>query len=82
METLIGLIAGMLTSTGFIPQIVRGYRTKKMEDVSYYMPVIIATGMFLWFVYGIMRRDIPIMVANAFGIACNIAIIAMKRKYS
>ena len=81
METIIGLIAGALTSSGFIPQIIKGWRTKKMEDVSYYMPIILAIGMFLWLIYGIMLKDIPIIAANVFGTACNIAIIIMKRLY-
>jgi len=37
METIIGLVAGALTSFGFVPQIVRGLKTKRMEDVSYYI---------------------------------------------
>ena len=32
---LFGLIAGAVTSMGFLPQLVRGYRTKKLEDVSW-----------------------------------------------
>ena len=81
MQTLIGLIAGMLTSFGFVPQIVKGLKTKKMEDVSYYMPIILAIGMSLWLVYGVLRRDIAIIAANIFGTACNIAIVIMKRIY-
>jgi len=81
MKTLIGLIAGALTSFGFVPQIVKGWRTKKMEDVSYYMPIILAIGMSLWLVYGIMQEDILIIAANIFGTACNIVIVAMKKLY-
>ncbi|MCD6222926.1 MAG: SemiSWEET transporter [Thermoplasmata archaeon] len=81
METIIGLVAGALTSFGFVPQIVKGLKTKKMEDVSYYMPVILAVGMSLWLVYGLLRRDIAIIAANIFGTACNIVIVAMKRMY-
>ena len=44
-----GLVAGAITSLGFIPQLVRGYRTKKLEDVSYYMPIVLAFGMFALF---------------------------------
>ena len=78
---IIGLVAGALTSFGFVPQIVRGLKTKKMEDVSYYMPAILAVGMSLWLFYGLLRHDIAIITANIFGTACNIVIVAMKRRY-
>lgn len=79
--TIIGLIAGAITSFGFIPQIVKGLKTKKLEDVSYYMPVILAIGMSLWLIYGLIQNDIAIVSANVFGTACNVIIIAMKKKY-
>jgi MtN3 and saliva related transmembrane protein len=77
----LGIIAGTITSFGFIPQLVKGFRTKKMEDVSYYMPIMLAIGMFLWLLYGIYRADLAIIAANIFGIGCNILLIIMKNYY-
>ena len=85
MEPLIeilGLIAGAVTSLGFIPQLIKGYKTKKLGDVSYYMPAILAIGMFLWFFYGIVIPAFAVIIANAFGIFCCLALIFMKKKYS
>jgi uncharacterized protein with PQ loop repeat len=31
----LGLVAGAVTSMGFIPQLIRGYRTKELDDVSW-----------------------------------------------
>jgi MtN3 and saliva related transmembrane protein len=80
--TLLGFTAGVVTSVGFIPQLIRGYRTKKLHDISYWMPLVLALGMFLWLVYGFFRSDIAIIVANSFGITCNILLITMKKWYS
>ena len=77
-----GLIAGAITSIGFIPQIVRGYKTKKLDDISYYMPIVLVIGMSLWFVYGMLAEALAIMAANAFGVGCNFTLIIMKRRYS
>ena len=79
---ILGLIAGAVTSIGFIPQLIRGYKTKKLEDVSYFMPIILAIGMSLWLVYGILIEALAIIIANAFGIGCCITLIIMKKKYS
>lgn len=79
---LLGLTAGGITSLGFIPQLIRGYRTKKLDDVSYYMPLTLAFGMSLWLLYGIVLEKFPIIVANGFGISCCFILIIMKRIYS
>jgi len=79
--TVLGLLAGTLTSAGFIPQIVKGFRTKRMQDVSLLMPSILATGMGLWLIYGIAREDLAIIAANLAGCSFAGTIVAMKLMY-
>ena len=78
----LGLLAGSLTSFGFIPQLIKGYRTKKLDDISYYMPLVLVFGMVLWLTYGIIIFDIPLIAANIFSLGCNILLISMKRYYA
>ena len=80
--TLLGFTAGAVTSVAFIPQLIRGYRTKKLHDISYGMPLVLISGMSLWFLYGVLRNDIAIIVANSFGVLCNILLLLMKKRYS
>jgi MtN3 and saliva related transmembrane protein len=79
---LFGLIAGAVTSFGFIPQLIKGYKTKKLEDVSYYMPLILAIGMGLWIIYGILIEAFAVIAANIFAMSCCVILILMKKKYS
>jgi len=79
---ILGLVAGAVTSIGFIPQLIRAYRTKKLDDVSYYMPTILSIGMFLWLIYGVFSNALPIIVANAFGMSCCVLLMMMKKIYS
>ncbi|MGF3554095.1 MAG: SemiSWEET family sugar transporter [Thermoplasmatota archaeon] len=78
---ILGLIAGAITSIGYLPQIYKGYKTKKLNDVSYYMPGILALGMTLWLIYGIILNAIAVIVANFFGITFSILLIIMKKRY-
>ena len=80
--TILGLCAGAITSVGFIPQLIKGYQTKKLNDVSYFMPIVLAIGMTLWLIYGILNSSISIIAANIFSISCSISLIIMKKKYS
>lgn len=79
--TWLGFLAGALTSTGYLPQIVKGFRTKKMRDVSLLMPAILGVGMFLWLVYGFAREDMVIVVANIVGTSLTALLVAMKIRY-
>lgn len=77
----LGIMAGGITSLGFIPQLIKGYQTKKLDDISYLMPIVLAFGMLLWLIYGIFLSDLPIIAANIFGIGCNITLVVMKKYY-
>jgi MtN3 and saliva related transmembrane protein len=79
---LFGLIAGAVTSFGFIPQLIKGYRTKQLDDISTYMPLVLAFGMTLWFIYGLLQGALAVIYANLFGICCCMILIYMKKSYS
>ena len=79
--TYLGFIAGALTSTGYLPQIVKGYATKRMHDVSLLMPSVLCLGMALWMVYGIAREDTAIIVANVVGTTLTVVLVCMKVFY-
>jgi len=79
---IFGLMAGAVTSIGFIPQLIKGYKTKKLDDITYFMPLILVSGMTLWFIYGFLIESLAVMVANAVGIGCNLSLAFMKKMYS
>ena len=79
---LFGMVAGMITVSGFLPQISKGYRTKKLDDLSYSLNILVGTGMFMWIIYGININSIPVIATNIIGVICNIILIAMKYRYS
>jgi MtN3 and saliva related transmembrane protein len=80
--TLIGSIASVLVSSSFIPQIIKGYRTKRLNDVSYLLMILISVGMSLWIVYGIEKQDMVIVGANTATIALNMILLGMKIEYT
>lgn len=76
--TYLAFVAGALTSTGYIPQIVKGMRTRRMDDVSLLMPAVLGLGMFLWLIYGLAREDPAIIVANVVGASLTAVLVVMK----
>jgi MtN3 and saliva related transmembrane protein len=77
----IGVVAGILVLSSFIPQLLKAYKTKRMVDVSIYLMGLISTGMFLWVIYGIIRNDLVIIGTNVSGFLLNIILIGLKVKY-
>ena len=78
---LIGIIAGICTTTSFVPQIVKIFRTKHARDISMQMFVILTTGIFLWLVYGILLKSFPIVLANTISFLLCLFVIIAKIKY-
>ena len=78
---IIGIIAGILVMSSSIPQIIKSYKSKKMTDVSIYLMSLIASGLFLWIIYGLIRSDRIIIGTNAAGLGLNITLLIMKIKY-
>ncbi len=78
----IGITAAILTSFCFIPQIIQGIRTKRLEDVSYGMLITLLTGIFLWLIYGIYLNNWIIISANLFAFITNLTLILLKKYYS
>ncbi len=78
---IIGTIAGILVMSSSMPQIMKSYKTKKMSDVSIYLMSLIASGLFLWIIYGLIRSDPIIIGTNAAGLSLNAILLIMKIRY-
>lgn len=79
--TIIGLAAALGTTLAFIPQAVKVRKTKKTQDLSLAMYSIFSSGLLLWLVYGLLIKDIPIILANAITLSLACYILAMKIKH-
>jgi len=64
MWYLVGVVAALLTTLGFVPQILKMRRTRSARDVSLVTLVQLAIGVVIWGVYGLHLKD-PIIVAAA-----------------
>lgn len=65
MTDIFGFAAAFLTTTAFLPQAVKVYKTKKTEDLSLGLFGLLFVGVFLWLVYGVMIDSHPVIIANA-----------------
>lgn len=79
---MLGLVAGALTTVSFVPQVLKIWRTKSGNDVSYGMFFLFSLGVLLWLVYGWSLNAMPIVIANAVTLVLALLVIALKYRYS
>ncbi|MGI9176017.1 MAG: SemiSWEET transporter [Rhodothermales bacterium] len=77
---LLGFVAATLTTLAFAPQALKTWRAKSADDLSLGTFIMFCAGILLWLVYGFIRNDLPIIVANVvtFGLAFFILVLALK----
>lgn len=78
---VLGLIAGTLCTVSFIPQVIRIYKTKHTKDLSIVTFSLFSLGVTIWLVYGIIIKDLPMILANSMTLFLALIIVVMKLKY-
>jgi MtN3 and saliva related transmembrane protein len=79
--TLVGLFAGFCTTASFVPQVLKTWRTRSTEDISLGMFLVFTVGCMLWLLYGILLRDIAIVLPNVVTVVLSTIILACKLRY-
>lgn len=80
-QWLIGALAGTLTTLAFIPQVMRSWRRRSVDDLSTPMLIAFSIGVFLWVVYGMLTHAGPLVAANVVTLALSVALLAMKWRF-
>ena len=76
----IGIIAAILTTSAFIPQVYKIYKENKAQGVSLTMYLIMFVGVLLWLVYGVLIGSIAIILANSVTAVLQLLVIIFKLK--
>jgi len=78
LTTIVGFIAAILTTVAFVPQIIKIWRTRSAEDISFGMYILFTFGLLLWLIYGILIASWPVIVSNCVTLILAIAVLVMK----
>lgn len=81
LTTVLGYIAGTISTLTFLPQVVKTWRTKSANDVSFFMFIFATISVILWFIYGILIQDGAIIYTNSFIFVLSIIMLYLIFKY-
>jgi len=74
----IGYLAATLTTLSFVPQVVHTIRARDTRAISLGMYILLVIGTTLWFVYGVILRSFPMILANAITVILSSVVLGLK----
>jgi MtN3 and saliva related transmembrane protein len=77
-SSMVGLLAAALTSLSYIPQLRKAWPRGATDDISLKMLIALCLGLALWIVYGLIRSDWVVAIANLAGLSLVGAVLACK----
>ena len=77
----VGIVAGILTGVSLLPQLIKIIKEKKANSISFGMLAVLLAGLCVWIVYGILKKDYPIIATNSFSLLTNIVMVVLTIKY-
>lgn len=78
---IVGTAGGIFTACSLLPQLTKIIKEKQAGAISLVTLLILFLGVGLWIYYGILKKDLPIIITNSFSLVVNIAIIFFSLKY-
>ncbi len=78
--SIFGFIAMVASAIGFLPQVIKTFRTKRAKDISLNMLILIIIASVSWLTYGLGRSDTYIILTNTIMLVLVSTVIVMKIK--
>jgi MtN3 and saliva related transmembrane protein len=74
----VGIVAGVLTTSAFIPQAIKTWRTRSARDFSVALLVLLVVGNSLWLTYGALKGSMGLVAANIVTVPLTMFILLVK----
>lgn len=72
---LVGIIASVLSAVSMGPQLIKVLKERDAENVSILTLCVLIAGLSLWIWYGVLIKDLIIIISNAFSVLLNLVLL-------
>jgi len=79
---ILGCVAGILTSSSFVPQFIKLKKQRIALGVSIQTYVFACVGSLIWLLYGTFKHSIALILFNLFNVVISICIIYLVKKFN
>jgi MtN3 and saliva related transmembrane protein len=78
LPTVLATIAGILSTSSFVPQVVKAWRERDTKAISKHMYMVTVTAFVLWSAYGFLIGSWPMMIFNVLSLILSATILVFK----
>ena len=78
MIDALGFAAATLTTLAFLPQVLKSWKRRAVDDLSLAMLVALNVGIVLWIAYGLAIAAFPLVVANVVTLVFTAILLGLK----
>ena len=76
--TVLGVTAGLVSTSSFVPQVLKAWRDRDTAALSKRMYVVTVTAFTLWSLYGFLIGSAPIVIFNLLSLVLSGTILVLK----
>ena len=78
LPTILATIAGILSTSSFVPQVLKAWRERDTRSISKHMYMVTVTAFVLWTAYGYLIGSWPVMIFNLLSLGLSATILILK----
>ncbi len=78
LPNVLGTVAGLLSTSSFVPQVLKAWREGDTKAISKRTYIINTTSFVLWTIFGFLIWSFPVIVFNALSLALTTTILVLK----
>jgi len=81
IEAIIGFLASVASVLGYVPQVMKSWKTHRVDDISISMVLLILFSLSSWLVYGFLKGDLPLILTNLVSLNILFLLLTAKLKF-
>lgn len=78
LHPLVGYFAAFLTTTAFVPQAYKSWRSRDLSGISLPMYAMFTAGVGFWLFYGLLIDSAPVILANLITFILSSTVLGLK----
>jgi MtN3 and saliva related transmembrane protein len=81
VTALVGYAAAVVGTVLMLPQVIRSWRTRQVNDISLGMVWLYVANCALWLAYGLLADLRPVWLTNALALVISLVQLGLKLRY-
>ena len=77
----IGYAAGAITVLSLVPQVMRAYRTRQVDEISWGLVALLFVSGALWLAYGLLTTQLPVILTNGGVVVLSATLVVAKARF-